>query len=113
MGIDNSTKLIFGLVLSEEDILKIEEKIQDDYLWDGEYMIEEFPQIFLGNSSSYYDCSEEDRPHFISLIDPSNTELTIKEIQGMTDLTSIYSKVLDYFGIKYSEPKLISLVHVW
>lgn len=127
MGVDNSTKLIFGMVLSEEQISKIEDKISAKLnsnensdknsneidIWDGEYTIEEFPQVFLGFSSHYYDASSEHCDHFISLIDPYKTKLSIRELQELFELKNIYTKVLEYFGIEYSEPKLISLVHIW
>jgi hypothetical protein len=130
MGIDNNSRLFFGYILSDEDIVKIFSKIsnpgfsQDD-LYDGfrdgfedkfnDEIKNEFPQLFFGLTSPYYDSPSDEQTYYISLFDSRQTKLTLEELTQlmMWDTNTNYRKFFDYFGIEFSPPKMYSLPHIW
>lgn len=121
MGIDNTSKLLFGMILSEEAVSSIISKSSEtnvEFTMSDlcEHGIEKYPRLFFGYASPYYDASEEDQVYFVSLFDATKTELTLQELsQLLMDLSSMpdYRNFLQDFDIQYEAPAMYSLPHVW
>jgi hypothetical protein len=108
MGINNDTKLIFGIQIDYETMMKIMKSFFDDpinqemfesqqidlYEEPGEFFYrffeqyklfeEKYKNLFLITASPYYDTGFEDLTYYIAIKvkkDPSFTSLTIKEVK--------------------------------
>jgi hypothetical protein len=123
MGIDNSSKLLFGMILSEEAISNILSKLSEKNVEIGmddlcEYGMEEYPHLFFGYASPCYDA--EENTYYVSFFDTDKTELSLEELSKLladlsTDLSPMpdYRNFLQRFDIKYELPAMYSLPHIW
>ena len=116
MGIDNDSKLIFGITFMEDemneklrDVFYNEENIEED---NDRYKVGD---LFFGYASPYFDSDVSDRIYFVSISEPSDTTLSIEQITNLLSnwKNTSYFKFLEYCEIEKREPMLISLPHIW
>jgi hypothetical protein len=123
MGIDNSAKLVFGIIIDKDIFEKIVKKympedygddaieyFQSDYLDITQY----YKGIYLGFTSPYYDIGCENWTYYIGIGNKEDESLSIEEI---TDLilsykASDFQKLLSDNNIEDQEPALMAIVHV-
>ncbi len=127
MGIDNSSRLIFGLILTYEQFLKIvksfskelDEDIQEFYeknlsIYSREnFFSQKYKGLYLGVSSPYYDIELEYQTFYIS-IGKVREKISIEEVKNLLDthIDTDYQLFLFENGIPYQEPEFISLPHI-
>lgn len=129
MGVDNESKLIFGMVLSSENADKIVSKIaetnveftRDDLRayatgdYEGNSPFNAFPNIFWGYTCPYFDCDVGDTLLHITFCS-RETQVSLDELQQlMNDMPAIllqYQEFLRFHNIDYAPPVLVSLPHI-
>lgn len=126
MGIDNSSYIIFGMLLSYEEFLKIlksfmtEEEDDEDfenfyygYIENGDRFSEKYPGLKLGMSHPYFDSTFDQRVYYLSLTNRQE-EIEITECLHLinTHKQSPLKLCADDYGLEYADPKFISVVNV-
>lgn len=115
MGIDNDAVLCIGIVLSEDDIDTLNEKlasldvecdirnavIEEDECKEFEKM---FPTLFLSSASPYFDSAWDDHMIFVSIVEPGDSA----PYDLPQDLTEWY-RFLAYIGHEPIKPEIIAL----
>ena len=125
MGIDNSSHIIFGMMLGYEEFLKIlksfmkEEEEDDDFQnfyyehieSEGRFS-EKYPGLMLGMSSPYFDSDFERRTFYLSLAEAEEFEIgKCLSLIGSHRQSTLKTCVDDY-GLEYEDPKFISIVNI-
>ncbi len=129
MGIGNSSRLIFGFILTYEQFLKIVKSfakeelddvdIQEFYeknlsIYSRENLFsEKYKGLYLGISSPYYDIELEYQTFYIS-IGKVRGKMNIVEVKNLLDthIDTDYQLFLFENEIPYKEPEFISLPHI-
>lgn len=131
MGIDFDVILFFGCELSYETMLRLEQLFGFsviDALWEEDEMHEfnaKFPRLFLGKASPYIGASDEKLKYYLGIrrniindeedVDGDiNEDIKSFDMAELTDLmsqwkTSGYEDFLEFYDIKFVEPKIIAL----
>ena len=126
MGIDTSSSIIFGMLLSYKEFVKIlksfmrtEEEEDEDFQnfyyekieSEGRFS-EKYPGLILGMAAPFFDSKFDRRTFFISFID--REELEIEKCLSLIQnhKTSHFKTCVDDYGLEYSDPKFISIVNV-
>jgi hypothetical protein len=88
MGIDTDARLFFGYEIDWDDLQKIQKELaasqpeEDlmDKLWTEEENAfnKEFPDLYLGYASPYYNCDCVDLYFYIGILPTTGTEYTIE-----------------------------------
>ena len=110
MGIDNDSKLVFGIILTAEQVEHISSIAQEDE-YDEWFCIppQEFDDLFFGYASPWYDCGSENYVYFVSITEPENCELSIAELDNWNS----YLLFLKFADIEPIPPRIYSLPHIW
>lgn len=118
MGIDNESVLVFGILFDYNKLIEIgnieeSEEILDDIQMEtvGKFS-ELFPDLYIGNTSPYYNSDAEEWEFFISLVDPSSNYSLDDLIEIRENKIKSYMKCLERYGIEYEDPLIISLPDV-
>lgn len=133
MGIDNSAALVIGTIITEEELRKIADVLENEltegfdgdlvranvenHLWNGEYDFVnfDFPNLSVSYANPYYDCDVSERVYFISANLEYGIPLTVllPIVQHLNAENSEFYRFLEYFGLEKREPCLYALPHVW
>ncbi len=129
MGVDYTTKLVFGWEVNFEKVIKylIDNKVGScssenpveqneqcmcgtDYCWDKT----KFPDnVYIIAANPSFDCSHENKRYFLSLSSEKNL-LNYSFIKNMD--ISIIEKAKEFaimLGAEDKEPEIISVIHIW
>ena len=129
MGVDNTSRLVFGSIIKYDDFLKVmrnftekkldtDEEIKDFYYENGEendsYHIfsEKYNGIYLRMASPYNNCDFE-RCIFYIGIGKGDDELTVKQVQELIFNYESYQKFFTDNDISYQEPLFFSLPDIF
>lgn len=117
MGIDNDAALIFGRLLTRDELYLVAEKLGDpDDLFHDDYEAPEFHELYIGSASPWYDADYSDRVGYISLISRHRKgPLTVDEIAKLltTWKDSKYYELLQFLQIDSRPPQMYALPHIW
>ena len=118
MGIDNDAILCVGIVLSDDEISTLNEKLasldvecdirnsllEEDGCKEFEKM---FPTLFLGYTSPYYDADWNNLVFFVSIVEPADSA----PYDLPQDLIEWYA-FLAYIGHDPTKPDIIALPNI-
>ena len=126
MGIDTSSSIIFGMLLSYEEFLKIlksfmrneeeeDEDYQNFYYEKIEYekrFQEKYPGLILGMAAPFFDPDFDRRTFYLSFIEAE--EIDIQKCLSLINShkSSLFKTCVDDYGLEYENPKFISIVNV-
>jgi hypothetical protein len=119
MGQDIDSVLIYGTVLTVDEIkpfmkayeISNEDMFSDAFLDFCEKIGNEFQTLYIGHASPYYDSNWEDWTIYVSIHDPSITNVKINDILTLDD--GDYLKFFTNIGQTPPEIQLIAIPHVW
>ena len=126
MGIDTSSSIIFGMLLSYSEFLKIlksfmrNEDEQDEDFQNFYYekiesegrFEEKYPGLILGMASPFFDSHFERRTFFISFIEAEEIDIPKCLSLIYSHKQSLFKTCVDDYGLEYEDPKFISIVNV-
>lgn len=126
MGIDTSSSIIFGMLLSYEEFVKIlksfmrtEEEEDEDFqnfyyeqIENEGRFSEKYPGLILGMAAPFFDPKFDRRTFFISFIDTEEVEIEKCLSLIQNHKTSLFKTCVDDYGLEYEDPKFISIVNV-
>lgn len=105
MGIDNDSYLVFGWEIPFKYIKDILNEDRE---------IENMPKrIYFLSASPYYDCENEQRRYFISLM--TKNKCSIEKINKLakSSRVKIAQDFIKQLGLQVGDPKIMSVVHIW
>lgn len=124
MGVDNSARLVFGIILDMKEFEKIVRKYmpQDDddhfifYFQENEDMLaKDYRGIYIDTAYPAYDVDSEDWTYYLG-IGENLESLTIEEtydlFRSYQECETDYERLLADFGIKFRKPTLMAIPHV-
>ena len=126
MGIDNSSSIIFGMLLSYEEFVKIlksfmrtEEEEEQDYqnfyyecIENGDRFSEKYPGLMLGMAAPFFDSDFERRTFYLCLYEGEELEIERCLSLIQNHKSSLFKTCVDDYGLEYEDPKFISIVNV-
>ena len=122
MGIDNDAKLFFGYRIDWDNLQKIQDELGEedllDKLWSDQESLfdKEFPDLYLGYASPYYDCDCVNLNFYIAIRPLVGTSCTIDELKELIknwENNTSYRRCLEKFGFEFQEPMIIACPHVY
>jgi hypothetical protein len=120
MGVDYSSRLVFGILLDFEKFKKIVRKyMPEDYVDDEiEFfydfsLSEHYKGIYLGIAYPYLDGDCKDWTYYLGIGNEDTDSFSISEILKLVSYKDTeFEKFLLDNDIEPSEPELMSIVHV-
>ena len=125
MGIDNSARLVFGIILDMKDFEKIVRKYMPEdyndhfifYFQENEDMLnKDYRGIYIDTAYSAYDVDSENWTYYLGIGKRSEDSLTIGETYDLLEIyqnsETDYERLLSDFGIKFRQPTLMAIPHI-
>jgi len=123
MGIDIDCKLVIGAMFSFEDMkqvllgYEIVESDFDDQREAVELFYEkahaEFPSLFFGDVSPYFDCDIRECIFYVSLHETDNTDVAFDHVEeAKKECSDAYHSFFQRVKVPLVEPRIIALPHV-
>jgi hypothetical protein len=126
MGIDNSSSIIFGMLLSYEEFLKIlksfmrdEDEENEDFqnfyyekIENEGRFSEKYPGLSLGMAAPFFDSDFNRRTFYLTFIEAEEIDITRCFSLIASHKSSLFKTCVDDYGLEYEDPKFISIVNV-
>jgi hypothetical protein len=125
MGIDNSARLVFGIILDMKDFEKIVRKYMPGdyndhfifYFQENEDMLtKDYRGIYIDTAYPAYDVDSENWTYYLGIGKRGEDSLTIGETYDLLEIyqnsETDFARILSDFGIKFREPTLMAIPHI-
>lgn len=125
MGVDNDVRLVIGAVFDYESIKPamfafgvtqddIDDQEQDALESFFDKAKKEFPSLFFGRASPYYDAEMGECAIYVSMHDPCLTQVALVDIHGISKAGfDAYQSFFERVKIGLEPAALFALPHIW